>query len=523
MKLIWLNSLKFFMVVFCSLFAMQSSAQPGILDLTFGNNGIVRTDIDQMNDYGFAVAVQTDGKIVMAGFANVDSSNDFCLVRLQSNGNYDSTFGVNGIVTTDLQASSGDYLLSICLQPDGRILVGGRTHFGMSAHDFAIARYSYNGNIDSTFGTNGIVLTDFNGFNDYGSDMKIQSDGKIVMAGYSFDGTTTSMGFARYLQNGQLDSTFSADGKTTIQAPNLYLDGQSLCIQNDGKLIAVGTVKSPGNNYDHWITRLHSNGNLDSTFGVGGIVVQDISYTDYANAATLQHDGKLLVAGRSTDTILTTAGAAYSVARYNTNGSLDNSFGVNGKVVSKISNQADVAFSILETTNGKIILAGHSADGVSDFKLALVAYNQNGTMDSSFGSNGVSFTNMASGFEFAEDMALQSDGKLVVTGFYSDGGSVDMFVARYVGEAPLSLIENDTHQEFIIVPNPFHSNATIFFEEAVQYADLKLYDLSGRIVKSIHAISGNSVVLKQDDLPSGMYIVEIKTNNKIKRERVEIR
>jgi len=407
--------------------------------------------------------------------------------------------------------------MAVSILMDGRILVGGRSSVSGLGFDFAMARYHPNGMLDSTFDNDGIVTTDIDGFNDYGDAMELQSDGKIVMAGYSYNGINTSLATIRYKSNGSLDNTFGVNGKVKTQVGNIYLDGQSLCIQNDNKIIVSATTVLPGNIYDVLMTRYNTNGTHDSTFGVNGIVTTDICYTDHSYSINLQADGKILVGGSSTDTVTSIAGRSFGLLRYNTNGTLDTTFDGDGKVISKISNQADQALGMAVQSNGKIILVGHSADGVSNFKIALACYQTNGNLDSSFGTNGVTFTNIASEHEYGESVAIQKDGKIVITGFIKNGGTFEIFVARYFGDIPfpLSIAEDLKRESETLFPNPFTRTTTIIMEPPVKNATLTLYDLFGNKVNTRQHLSGSSLTFDRGNIQAGLYMLYLLEGNKI--------
>ncbi len=498
----------------CFFASNLSFAQTGSLDVNFGIAGIVKTDIDNGNDYGFSIAQQSDGKIIVAGIARVDTTNNnFGLMRYNINGSLDSTFGINGIVTTDIQPNADDAAQSVCIQNDGKIIVAGRSAASSSPYDIALARYTIDGNLDSTFDIDGIVTTDIAGYNDFGSSVKMKSDGKIVVVAYTFDGTNTGLAVLRYNSNGSLDTTFDTDGIAITYTGNIYLDGQSVGIQSDGKIVAVATTILAGNNYDYLVVRYNTNGTLDTSFDGDGIVTTDVCYKDYAYSVAIQTDGKIVVAGSSTDTITSISGRCFSLVRYNSNGSLDTTFDGDGKVFTKITNLADKAYSVAIQSNGKIIAVGNSADGVSDFKIAMVCYNTDGSLDNSFGNGGMVTTNIASEHEYGESVLIQHDGKIIITGFIRDGATFDIFVARYLGEAPLFIQNNYSVPSITLYPNPCSTKIMLQSEIMVKDAVATVYNMFGQKVKQIKNISGSSCLIYLDDLASGFYLFYLTMND----------
>jgi len=273
---------------------------------TFGNRGIVTTPIGSSNDFGKALAVQPDGKIVMTGFSNNGSNADFALVRYTSSGALDPTFGSGGKVITPV-GSGDDSGEAVALQSDGKIVVA-----GYSNGDFALVRYTSSGVPDNTFGSGGKVTTSIGTGSDAGGAVVIQSDGKIVVAGYSFKSTfDADFALVRYTSSGALDPTFSG-GTVTTTFGTFADQARQVALQSDGKIV-VGGIRSNGSTYEWALARYSSSGVLDPTFGTGGKVTTPIgSSTDAGSAVALQSDGKIVVAGDSSNG----GNADFAVVRY---------------------------------------------------------------------------------------------------------------------------------------------------------------------------------------------------------------
>jgi uncharacterized delta-60 repeat protein len=277
----------------------------GSLDRSFGNGGIVTTTFPE-GSYAFDVALQPDGKIIAAGTVFVDfnpgdiSDTDFALARYNSDGNLDTTFGDGGTLMTDFFGNEDD-AFSVLIQPDGKIVAVGSANNPASYYDFAAVRYLSNGTIDTTFGVAGKVSTDFGDQNfDRARSAALQSDGRIVAAGFAIsqNGGVQNFAVARYTSNGILDTTFSGDGKTQIDFGNCCQSATKLLLQSDGKIITVGGSNGESGDDDFLLARLSPRGSLDNTFGVGGQV--RTSFGDLnggANGAALQSDGKIVAVG----------------------------------------------------------------------------------------------------------------------------------------------------------------------------------------------------------------------------------
>jgi uncharacterized delta-60 repeat protein len=432
----------------------------GDLDLSFGMGGKVTTDVKIAVDTGQSVTLQSDGKIVVAGFAvNPDATFDFALVRYNSDGNLDTSFGTGGKVTTDFSTFS-DYGRSVTLQSDGKIVVAGST-----INDFAVARYNSNGSLDTSFGTGGKVTTDINGGFDTGYSVSLQSDGKIVVAGSTnFSGASSSdFALVRYNNNGSLDTSFGTGGKVTTDINGGFDFGLSSVLQSDGKIVVTGQGSNPGipipgsfsTNDDFALVRYNSNGSLDTSFGTGGKVTTDIvkGNSEQGLSAALQSDGKIVVSGYTASPSYT---LDFALVRYNSNGSLDTSFGTGGKVTTDFNGNSDYGYSVALQSDGKIVVAGANANIGGDF--AIARYNSNGSLDTSFGTGGKVTTDFNGNSDSGYSVALQSDGNIVVVGRSQSssrtvsGGNFayDSYfaVARYLGDgkpvvAPVGTPGND--------------------------------------------------------------------------------
>ncbi len=379
-------------------FALVRYNSNGSLDATFGDNGIVRTNFfsstDTRNEGIASIVIQPDGRIVAGGTVlqnGGDFNNyDFGLARYNTDGSLDATFGTGGKVITNVAANKADAITSLALQADGKIVAAGFNGAPRSPQqpaDFLVARYNSNGSLDATFGTNGIVTTDFGNDSDFGLALVIQTDGKMIVGGCAYDFVNThsfDFAMARYNSNGTLDATFGSGGKVIYDAgdssPNNPRGDSiiSMALQTDGKILAAGTGEPnrSATDSDFVIARFNVNGTLDTTFGANGRVVTDFNgSTDFASSIALQPDGRFVVAGvadgqlqndllprlkvRYDSSVIRSATISdFAVARYNPNGSLDSSFGTGGKAQTDIFGSLDAAIKVLILPNGNILALG---------------------------------------------------------------------------------------------------------------------------------------------------------------------
>ena len=323
----------------------------GSLDTTFGTGGIVTTDIGNVDNASFALAIQpADGKLIAAGSSINGMNDDFAVVRYNTNGTLDNTFGTGGIVTTNFAGNSFDYIEAVALQPDGKIVAAGSL-FNGSSFLFALARYNTNGTLDDTFGTGGRVTTSFTNVDDLARAMVLQPDGKIIVAGEA----DTDIVVARYNSNGTLDTTFDGDGKA-ITSIGLFDAAYDVALQPDGKIVIAGEA-GDGNNSDFVAARYESTGSLDLTFDGDGIVTTPIgSSNEIATAISLQSNGKIIVGGFS----FNGGNDDFALVRYNSNGTLDSSFGTGGKVTTDFSSSNDYALALAIQAASRVIVVGSS-------------------------------------------------------------------------------------------------------------------------------------------------------------------
>ena len=402
-----------------------AQAAAGDLDPTFGVGGTLMTDINRSTDIANAVAVQADGKLVVVGqtYKQNDYSNeDFVVARYNTDGTLDNTFGRGGKVRTDFPGLAA-VPSAVVIQPDGKIVVaGGAFPLFTFAGDFKVVRYNPNGSLDRSFGSGGIVTTTFPE-GSYAFDVALQPDGKIIAAGTVFvnfipgESSNTDFALARYNQDGTPDATFGNGGQVSTDFLGFEDDAFSVLIQPDGKIVAVGSANDPATFYDFAAVRYFSNGTIDTTFGVAGKVRTDFGDQNFdrARSAALQPDGRIVAAGFA---ISQNGGVQnFAVARYTSNGILDTTFSGDGKTQIDFGNCCQSATKLLLQSDGKIITVGGSNGESSEDDFLLARLNPRGSLDNTFGVGGqvrTSFGDLNGG---ANGAALQSDGKIVAVGF----------------------------------------------------------------------------------------------------------
>jgi len=449
------------MITLSSVPAAQAAG--GDLDSTFGTGGKVTTDLSD-TDYGNATAVQPDGKIIVVG----EASNDFGLARYNSDGSLDTSFDSDGKVITDLGDSA--QANAVALQADGKIVVA-----GTSGNDFAVVRYNSDGSLDTSFDTDGLVTTDFDGLSGsyssaIGNAVAIQTDGKIVVVGHvNNGGQFNDFAVVRYNSDGSLDTSgFNSAGSlppgaagivTTSILANQEDRAYAVAIQTDGKIVVVGESKS-----QFAMVRYNSDGTLDTTFDSDGKVFAASPKVATGYALALQPDGKIVVTGAtyvidnaSTNCIDSSGKHCeyldFWLARYNADGSPDASFGTVGELSTAVNSRGndDQGRGVAIQTDGKIVVAGYSDVSIHTYTnggndesfnrsndFAVGHYNSDGSLDTTFDSDGKVTTDFSTdGDDEGRAVVIQADGKIVVTGTSNKTGSRDFVLARYEGD-PIS-------------------------------------------------------------------------------------
>lgn len=261
----------------------------GTRDNDFGTNGVVTYNHSYW-DAVYGIALQPDGKIVVGGLSADESltSSEALLLRFKMDGTPDPTFGTNGMVV--YSQGINDEIISVAVQPDGKILAGGHTLNGPS--DVLLLRYNPNGTLDTGFGAGGVVKYD-GGSADYARKIALQADGKILVAGWTHEGIDDNVLLLRYNSDGTLDSLFGTNGVVRYDSRK-YEQGWSMAVQPNGKVLVTGRVEDTDHS-DVLLLRYAKDGALDASFGQGGVVRYDSGLKDGAQSVAIASDGGIVV------------------------------------------------------------------------------------------------------------------------------------------------------------------------------------------------------------------------------------
>lgn len=515
------KTVSFIVAIF--LMAQVGNAQNGLLDPSFGASGYVTTDFGFNFNMAFSVAIDNNGKIVAAGSTRTpdgdDLGSDFLLARYNEDGSLSPDFGNNGLVITDINGSSSDVATKVIIQPDGKILVAGRTHDSATFTNYAIAvvRYLSDGTLDAGFGIQGKSVIPYDSRDDYSYDvsMALQPDGKIVVSGstymhsepYSHDLYMT----IRLTGEGQIDPTFGGNGKViTSLGPGLSGNPGAVVVQPDGKIAVGGSVEGPFQAFvDFAMVRYEPTGALDQSFGNNGIVFTPVGEgagIDGIEDMAVLPDGKILAAGNA---ILPNGWERGAIVKYNPDGSLDNSFGTQGIVLTDVNSYNASVYGIAVKADSSIIICGSNLDlQTGGYDLFVAKYAPDGGFPSvNFGFNNTAITDV-SFLDFCGAVAIQPNGNIIVAGFTGDEFHQDFIVARYLDDVVNGKPEIDHENAPQIFPNPVSDILKISVKDN-QDLSVVIQNMDGKEVYSSRL--GSS--FNQFDLGclrSGVYLILFK-------------
>jgi len=429
------------LLFFVTISFISFAQQAGDLDTSFGNSGIVLVDIENLDDVSYSSLVQPDGKIVLGGTSVDGTIRYMSLTRLNQDGSLDISFSGDGKLTIPLSGDpeNGEKVL---LQGD-KIIIAGYSEEAYYPKNFVMYRFNSDGSADVSFGNGGRVETEFSGNNleDAVYTAAIAGD-KIILAGETYESAANSnFALARYNFDGSLDNTFGNGGRVFTDFATLQFDRiYDLAIQSDGKIIAVGESAPEYPFPWNWaIARYNVDGTLDNTFGTNGKVIQYwAGLYDGLDAIALLPDGKFLVAGTAEE-------ITRVVARYNVDGALDDTFGDAGKTQIPGVNPSIIVY-------GNKIFAATSLYGMNAFDFIISRLNYDGGLDNTFGNGGSLSTTISADDDAARDINIQFDGKILLAG--NSGFPGDYAAVRYLNDPlqvniPFYIVDDLWNQGFI--------------------------------------------------------------------------
>lgn len=402
-------------------FVLARYTAAGVLDPGFGTSGLLLQDFHGGRDAVATVELHSGGLLAAGRVlpAAPGQGSNYGFARYSLAGVLDGSFGSGGLADAGFLSPVANRGRDLAVQSDGRILTAGYAGSSVTTRDFAISRHLDNGELDPGFGIGGRVLADFGGAEDDLGGIVLQSDGTILAAGATRLGAQRLFVVARFLANGQLDASFASAGRVLLDLGAVGSEPPRLAVRPDGRILVAGVILSAGGNYDFVVLGLTANGAIDTDFGSNGRTVVDMSGSiDFVTSILLRADGSILVAGAGS---VTGSGFDMQVLRLTPTGAVDASFGTGGKVGVDFAGRTDLAQDMVLVGSGaseRLYVAGSAqltASGLST-DAAVVALDANGALVPGFGTGGKASFDLGGGAPDSAFAILALDQRLVLVG-----------------------------------------------------------------------------------------------------------
>jgi len=495
------------------LYTTLAFSQAGSLDTTFGTNGVGSYCLPQgISGYGADATFQSNGKTLQLFF---DYTNPITLLRWNQNGSIDSSFGNNGLITYNNVfpfINGGYYTFKTAVQHDDKIIIMGLQQNNTFNNAYWIARLQPDGALDPSFNGTGYKDVTFGSVQDRATCVALKADGKILLGGTSGN-TAQFFSVARLNSDGSYDSSFGTGGKVQILFSGSESFVESMAVQDDGKIVLGGYTV--GGAKDFALARINSNGSLDTTFGVNGKVVTDllVSYSTIIKDMLIEPDGKIIVSGFYSFEV----DSRFCMVRYNPNGTMDTTFGTNGLTVD--TNYYTSYFSnISRQIDGKIVTAGNTFG--QDFIIS--RYNNNGTIDTTFGTNGYvnAIPDVGGG---SVTVLVQPDNKIVAVGGSildnNDGNQQGCLAIVRLNPGTLSAGEFE-EEEVVVYPNPTADGKIFFTNSEGKFSTASVVNSLGEVVvKPFDCAQGNNSV-DLSRMADGIYLLLLEGDGVRKTAKV---
>tara|TARA_B110000211_G_C14079095_1_gene553615 strand:+ start:1712 stop:3271 length:1560 start_codon:yes stop_codon:yes gene_type:complete len=492
-----------------------SYSQVGNLDTTFGDNGIKTFPIVNEETRGKQILVLDDNSLLLGVSREFSpaNSNGFYIYKLLENGELDNSFGQNGFLYFPNGSSGNSLFLSMVKQNDGKILLRCSIDGVLK-----LVRFDQNGEFDLAYGDNGIQTA-------YGgSKIALQSNGKVIIAGGVSDGFNILYEFLRYNTDGTLDLSFGNDGSVVTDITNFRFDlHEAIKILDNDKIMVVGRSYDVGDDYHPVITRFTANGFLDSSFGNNGVVISNFNSEselgEFNNVSI--YNNRIIAAGMYHYSGGTGGfgGVKPAVIRFNMNGTYDESFGDQGRVILEtIYNANDILWALKVQPNGKLLIGGGASAPFPDFQTNFYVskLNYDGSLDLNFGTGGAFLTNFNnSESSYVADLELQSGGAILALGFTKNINTDDRdaIICRLENEF-LGVSNFSNKSEIKIYPNPASEFIRIIGDPTILKTEI--YNINGQLVYSKNYIDGVEEINQNIEfLRSGVYEILIYTIDNI--------
>ncbi|MDP2160577.1 MAG: T9SS type A sorting domain-containing protein [Flavobacterium sp.] len=519
------------LIILCILLFQDNFAQNGILDASFGNGGLKTFTLGDKNTRGNHIISLDDNSFIIAGnsdesFYGSQINRGIFISKFLSNGDLDTNFGTNGVISIEGTYSGQTFLRSIIKCGDGKVLasciINGIPKF---------IKINPVSGFDNQFGNNGFVDLPPNNLRGILGEF---NNGKFIVVSYFYSGTTYSYYFNRYNYDGSIDNSFGSNGGIVNDITNFTYDFcESLKILPNNKFITVGTSSnSPANYYNAHICKFNEDGTPDQAFGTNGVVLTPIGDSGYAHFRDLDllDDGKIVVSGSYEYSNGTGGfgGSKQILVKYNANGTLDTTFGTNGIVIFNVLfNGNDNFYAVKVQSDNKILGIGASSYPFPYMQtfLNITRLNENGTFDSTFANNGIFLTNNNNAqLSSGREIEIQNDTKIIAVGITKsiETTNTNALVCRFEIENSLNNIHFGIDDNFSIYPNP--ATDQIYIKGVNQESKLELYNILGQNFNVVKKdINENEIKIDVSNLCRGTYMLKIEVDSKITIKKVVIK
>jgi len=519
------NTMKLVITILLTILSSFVFSQAGDIDTSFGDNGRTITEFEGISIESQAMAVDSEDKIVIVGFGEVESDNVIVAVKYLSDGRLDTDFADEGKFIFRI-SETRNRCYGVKIDSLNNIYLAGHYRDENFDNKGFVIKLTTNGTIDSTFATNGIWLNEEPDTDEQIREILIQKDGKILITGTSsiftnqFEFSTIVI---RLNADGTIDDSFGQNGIAKLLMLESYVPWFAGLNSNDE--IITGGFSFIGNSANPILIKFTENGVIDMSFGTDGIQIDDLPLDETGYEIAFTNDDKILLVS----SVTTSLGRDFGLTRYNENGTLDVNFGSNGKISTDFFQGSNVAHSVVIQNDGKIILSGFL--GITpNHNYAIARYDSLGFLDSSFGNSG----KVSSDFELddlAIASAIQSDGKLLCAGHSRTDDIVGSFsIARYYTESVSSTSDiSDNLNSVTIIPNPSNGQFRLLFNlEYSGNTTIDLLTLDGKLLRQLLRkellFSGEKIIEIDLDktINSGLYMIRIQTENSLVNQKIVI-
>jgi len=506
-------------------FSLCANGQnPGDFNLGFGNQGVgTYNDPNNLNQAGRSIAAQPDGKIVICGEQNTANNSDFVVYRVHADGVLDYSFDTDGRVVYDLNSS--DVATAVAVQADGKILVLGHTSTAAQGFDIALFRLLPDGSIDLGFGNAGLVQLDRSGgSDDFGIDLVVQADGKIVIGGMMDILGDRYVLVHRLLPNGDPDSSFSLDGSVFENTQSADLVVYDMDLANDGSIL-IGATDENQSGYRMAVFKYTPSGSLDNSFSGDGIKFFSTGIGKEASLFGIAalDGGKVLCVGGE----LTSANQNLDalIVQLDASGLMDSELNGNGKAIYDLSIGGDEYFLDVEPLAGGGFLTTSIVE-MADFELVLAQFNTDGSFDNNYGGGSGRLTlDLSQGNENYGGFCLTNDFAFTLSSVVINN-QLDFAVSSTHVNNPVNLTETNAAVAAVhLFPNPLSSGQTLWldlFDQKALVLEIDLIDSKGQTVRSHMATRSamSAIPLDMSQLEPGIYLIRVQWEGKSAVQRI---